>query len=598
MTNFSFGPLLLDRGVRFRLWAPQQDTVRLRCDNGEPVVMNLGANGWHVFDAADARPGTRYCFILEDGTEVPDPASRHQPQDVHGPSEVIDGDFDWRVTDWSGRPWHEMVIYELHVGAFTELGTFLSVIPKLDYLKSMGITAIQLMPIADFPGRRGWGYDGVLPYAPESTYGRPEDLKALIDAAHQRGISVFLDVVYNHFGPDGNYLPSYAPIFTDRHETPWGQGVNYDGESSRFVRDFVIENAIYWITEFQIDGLRLDAVHAIKDDSREHLLMELASRARAAAGSRKLHLIVENEENDSALLSGGHDDRQRPYTAQWNDDIHHVLHTAMTGEDFGYYADYAGDGEKLGRSLAEGFVFQGEHMPYRGSPRGRPSGGLPPTAFISFIQNHDQIGNRARGDRLSETAPPLALRAAAALYLLAPQIPMVFMGEEWASRQPFPFFCDFHDELNAIVREGRKKELSRLPGFDDDSQGAVPDPTDEKTFLSAKLDWKQAESTEQAALCEFYRHLIALRHAEIVPRLAAIGGNTGRYIICDGVVHVTWSLCDGSKLKLVANLSGDSRFGRFALDGRTLLVEGYLTDQEIGPWTIGWAMEDAASSGI
>ncbi|SMD01392.1 malto-oligosyltrehalose trehalohydrolase [Rhizobium sp. RU36D] len=595
MNRFSFGPVVSERGVLFRLWAPKQQRVDLVIDDRPPVRMDLAADGWHMHESPEAGIGSRYRFILADGIEVPDPASRHQPADVHGPSEVVSDQFDWRCQDWRGRPWSETIIYQLHVGAFSDLGTFLGVISRLDHLRDLGVTAIQLMPIADFPGSRNWGYDGVLPYAPESSYGRPEDLRALIDAAHLRGMSVFLDVVYNHFGPDGNYLPSYSPIFTDNHKTPWGAGINFDGEQARFVRDFIIENALYWIDEFRVDGLRLDAVHAIKDDSREHLLQELARRVRAVTRERPVHLVVENEENDSSLLSGGVDHADRLYTAQWNDDVHHVLHVAMTGEDFGYYADYADDRAKIGRGLAEGFVFQGEEMAYRGSPRGQPSAELPPTAFISFIQNHDQIGNRAFGDRMADTISVAALRAGAAIYLLSPQIPMIFMGEEWASRRPFPFFCDFPPELNELVRKGRREELARLPGFDGHAED-VPDPTAETSFLSAKLDWDAMGQGDHAEFLALYRRLIELRKAEIVPRLQGIGGHSGSYSLDGDVVHVTWRMGDGSRLILVANLDATTRPFHPLPATRRLFIEGEMTDQEIGPWSVLWAIEEPVSS--
>jgi maltooligosyltrehalose trehalohydrolase len=312
----------------------------------------------------------------------------------------------------------------------------------------LGVTAMEIMPIGDFPGTRNWGYDGVFWYAPESTYGRPEHLQAFVDAAHGHGLMVFLDVVYNHFGPEGNYLGVYAPaFFTERHHTPWGAAINYDGRDSSAVRDFAIENALYWLGEIRFDGLRLDAVHTIRDDSPRHLLDELAERVRGAFPDRQVHLILENEENEARRLGRNAERQPAHYTAQWNDDVHHVLHTAATGEGNAYYADYLGDDRKLGRSLAEGFAFQGERMRCRGNHRGEPSAHLPPDAFIAFIQNHDQVGNRAFGERLVEIAPDPAVRAVAACYLLLPQVPMLFMGEEWGAEQPFPFFCDFHGDL-------------------------------------------------------------------------------------------------------------------------------------------------------
>src|SRR6516164_3774082 len=403
-----------DGKVRFRLWAPPHRAVQIELD-GEAVALETLGEGWHELVTVRAHAGTRYRFVLPGGLRVPDPASRFQPEDVHGPSEVVDpAAYMWSDADWSGRRWEEAVIYEMHIGAFTPEGTFRAAIGKLDYLVTLGITAIEIMPIADFPGRWNWGYDGVLPYAPDSSYGRPEDLKALVEAAHGRGLMVLLDVVYNHFGPEGAYIHAIAPqTFTDRHKTPWGSAINFDGPECGAAREFFIHNALYWIEEFHLDGLRLDAVHAILDDSPKHILEELAERVRAATPDQHIHLILENEENHAKRLARGASGEPRWYTAQWNDDIHHVLHVAASGETKGYYGDYKGDPEKLGRALAEGFAFQGELMTYRDHARGQPSAKLPPTAFVAFIQNHDQVGNRAFGDRISDFAPAEAVRAIA-----------------------------------------------------------------------------------------------------------------------------------------------------------------------------------------
>ncbi len=432
--HMPFGAQLLSDGTtRFRLWAPGCASIRVAIEGlASPLKLEPLDGGWHELRTDSARAQSRYRFVLPDGMQVPDPASRFQPDDVHGASEVIDAlAYEWRDLGWTGRPWSEAVIYELHIGAFTPEGTFRAAINRLEHLASLGVTAIEIMPIADFAGARNWGYDGVLLYAPDSVYGRPDDLKALIDAAHAHGIMVLLDVVYNHFGPDGNYLSLYAPeFFTERHQTPWGAAINYDGASSAPVRDFVIHNALYWVHEFHADGLRFDAVHAIIDDSPQHLLEALSTRVRESARGREVHLILENEDNEARQLARGTDGRAVAYTAQWNDDVHHVLHVATTGESTGYYGDYTNDDVKLARALAEGFAFQGEMMPFRGRPRGEPSAHLPPTAFVAFMQNHDQVGNRAFGERLTALADPRAVKAAAAVYLLLPQVPMLFMGEE------------------------------------------------------------------------------------------------------------------------------------------------------------------------
>ena len=585
--------LLEGGGTRFRLWAPGCQSVQLMLEDGgesDPLGMTVQPEGWHELTVPSAGAGTLYRFVLPDGTRVPDPSSRFQPQDVQGPSEVIDpAGYGWSVA-WAGRPWNEIVLYELHVGAFTPEGTFRAAIDKLDHLAGLGVTGIEIMPVWDFPGKRNWGYDGVLPYAPDSSYGRPEDFKALVEAAHRRGIAVLLDVVYNHFGPEGNYLPVYAPgFFTERHHTPWGAAVNYDGEHAGPVREFVIHNALYWLEEYDLDGLRLDAVHAIIDEGPRHLLDELSERVRAAA-KRPVHLLLENEDNEPNRLSRREGEPVH-FTAQWNDDIHHVLHVAATGESSGYYADYCGaDGVVntglLARALAEGFAYQGEVMPYRGSARGEPAAHLPPGAFVAFIQNHDQIGNRAFGDRLSGTAKPEAMRALAAIYLLLPQTPMIFMGEEWGARQPFPFFCDFDGELADAVRNGRRAEFARFPEFQDPAQrDRIPDPLAESTFTSAKLDWSAVDADRLAS----YTALIAARRSHIVPLLPLIAGAGTATQRGRGAMRVSWQVGDGRSLVLAANLS-DQPVDFPPADGQAIWSEGD-TAQGLGPWSVRWSLE-------
>ncbi len=585
--------LLEGGGTRFRLWAPGCQSVQLMLEDAgesDPLGMTVQPEGWHELTVPSAGAGTLYRFVLPDGTRVPDPSSRFQPQDVQGPSEVIDpAGYGWSVA-WAGRPWNEIVLYELHIGAFTPEGTFRAAIDKLDHLAGLGVTGVEIMPVWDFPGKRNWGYDGVLPYAPDSSYGRPEDFKALVEAAHRRGIAVLLDVVYNHFGPEGNYLPVYAPgFFTERHHTPWGAAVNYDGEHAGPVREFVIHNALYWLEEYDLDGLRFDAVHAIIDEGPRHLLDELSERVRAAA-KRPVHLLLENEDNEPNRLSR----REREpvhFTAQWNDDIHHVLHVAATGESSGYYADYCGaDGVVntglLARALAEGFAYQGEVMPYRGSARGEPAAHLPPGAFVAFIQNHDQIGNRAFGDRLSGTAKPEAMRALAAIYLLLPQTPMIFMGEEWGARQPFPFFCDFDGELADAVRNGRRAEFARFPEFQDPAQrDRIPDPLAESTFTSAKLDWSAVDADRLAS----YTALIAARRSHIVPLLPRIAGAGTATQRGRGAMRVSWQVGDGRSLVLAANLS-DQPVDFPPADGQAIWSEGD-TAQGLGPWSVRWSLE-------
>lgn len=583
MTDYLFGPVIQDDGVLFRLWAPHCKSVTLEIDGAPSKDMDRQADGVFDLKVTGARPGTRYRFRLPDGLIVPDPASRHQPEDVLGPSEVVDlSTQKTRDAIWRGRPWADMVIYELHVGTFTDEGTFRAAIDRLDHLGNLGVTAIQLMPIADFPGRWNWGYDGVMPYAPDSRYGRPEDLALLVQAAHQRGISVFLDVVYNHFGPSGNFMPVYAPLFSPHHQTPWGDGINFDDAQSEMVRAFLIENALFWIGEFHVDGLRLDAVHAIRDDSEPHFLHELAARVRERFADRHIHLIVENEENDPLLLERGQP-KTDTFDAQWNDDVHHALHVATTGETFGYYADYRDAGAALAKALAEGFVYQGDVMPYRGERRGRPSAHLPPSALVSFLHNHDQIGNRAQGDRVMAALPEQALAFAVSLMLLSPQIPMLFMGEEWCSQKPFPYFCDFDEELNAAVRDGRRNELSKLPGFDGEH---VLDPTSLETFCSAILDWEQAGSEHGSTWIERYRQLIALRRERVVPLLARMRQG-GRYAAENGVIRVEWPLEDGRHYILVANPTSHAVSAAFEVDPIEIIYAlGERRTDARGPWSL------------
>jgi maltooligosyltrehalose trehalohydrolase len=586
-----FGAEILEGAVCFRLWAPKINQMSIVMNDGVPVAMNRVGRDWHELVSSDAKAGTLYKFQLEDGgMQVPDPASRYQPMDVHGPSEVVDpGNFMWTDAGWNGRLWEESVIYELHIGTFTSQGTFQAAIERLDWLVALGITAIEIMPVADFPGKRNWGYDGVLLFAPDSSYGRPEDFKALIDAAHRKGIMVILDVVYNHFGPDGNYMPSYSPVFTERHHTPWGAAVNYDAEGSDVVREFVIQNALYWIEEFHLDGLRLDAVHAIKDDSIPHLLDEIVDRVRLLSVGRPVHLILENEENQASWLDRNAGGDPIAYTAQWNDDLHHVLHCAVSQESSGYYEAYVGDTEKLGKALAEGFAFQGDLMPYRGSPRGEPSSHLPPSAFVSFIQNHDQVGNRAFGDRIASFAAARAVRAITAIYLLLPQIPLIFMGEEFGAEQPFPFFCDFEPELATLVRDGRRNEFAKFPEFHDPAnRERIPDPTSDQTFRSAKLNWERAGEGVHADWVELYRELLAIRHREIVPRLK--GSQSGKYeILGKSAVAVRWRLGDGSLLSLAANLTDAPLTSQVATGEKLLWRIGGADNLSLAPWDVIWS---------
>lgn len=565
--SMPFGTSILPAGgILFRLWAPAAEQVDLCLLTGpesmqiEPMVPQ--PDGWFICRQPAAAAGQQYRFRINRQTLVPDPASRCQVQDIHGPSLICDPKaFCWQDTDWQGRPWEEAVIYEIHVGTFSPQGTFAGVTERLDYLAGLGITAIELMPVAEFPGKYDWGYDGALLFAPSHNYGRPEDLKELVQAAHQKGLMVFLDVVYNHFGPEGNYLYVYAreAFFTETLQTPWGPALNFSGPHSRTVRDFFIANALYWLEEFHCDGLRLDAAHAVFDRSRPDILEEIALAVRQGpARHRQIHLMLENDNNCGRYLERQPDGRPLFYTAQWNDDLHHACHTLLTGESTGYYSDYADNPIRhLGRALTEGFAYQGEISAYRnGRARGEPSGHLPPTAFVSFLQNHDQVGNRAFGERLVTLCGQHDLLLATALLLLAPSPPLLFMGEEFGTTHPFYFFCNFGPELAESVTAGRKRDLAKLSqGNAPADRKHLPDPNAEDTFLSSRLDWLPVEAAAANTLLGHYRHLLSLRRREIVPRLRGIqGGNAGYQILAEKALLAWWILGDGSRLQVVFNL--------------------------------------------
>ncbi|WP_166260715.1 malto-oligosyltrehalose synthase [Marinobacter salicampi] len=561
-----------DGKVHFGFWAPAASEVEVCLYEGENrgkdrtyLPMEPAEEGWFSLETERAGAGSLYSYRIG-GTEcVPDPASRFQPEDVHGPSEVVDpSTFAWRDSEWRGRPWHEAVIYELHAGTFSTGGNYQGIEERLDYLAELGVTAIELMPLSDFPGGRNWGYDGVLPFAPDHTYGRPEQLKSLIQAAHEREIMVFLDVVYNHFGPDGNYLHLYAPdFFTERHQTPWGAAINFDGKNSQTVRDFFIHSALYWLEEYHLDGLRLDAVHAIHDDASPSFLEELASRVQEGPGrDRQIHLVLENDHNSAGYLARTPELSPRFYTAQWNDDIHHCLHLMLTGESDGYYADYARRPNWfLGRCLAEGFAYQGEPSPYRANAhRGERSTELPPEAFVSFLQNHDQVGNRAFGERIDTLAPPAAIAAAAVVRLLAPQPPLLFMGEEFGATTPFQFFCDFSGELAEAVTSGRQSEFSHFSDFSEaGTKDRIPDPNSEQTFVQSKLKWDCLDSPYHADRHRHFTELLALRRKLYGETDHRPLPGAGTFHECgDTALEVVWQLKSGARLTMLINLGPDS----------------------------------------
>jgi len=563
-------------GTRFRVWAPAAEHLDLilepRAGSGDLVTQTLDAVGDGYFEGfvAGIGAGQRYRFRLDPGSgpgqapgdPLPDPASRFQPEGVHGPSEIVDPDISaWSEGEWPGIPQPDLVFYELHVGTFTPEGTFRAAMEKLDDLRDLGITAVQLMPVADFPGRWNWGYDGGALYAPSRAYGSPDDLRAFVDRAHSLGLAVFLDVVYNHLGPDGAYLAAYGPVFTDRHHTPWGDAINLDDEGSEGMRGFILDNALHWLREYHFDGLRLDATHALVDDSEPHLLAELSEAVAALPGPPRT-LVAEDHRNLNTLL------RPRPegygLDAVWADDLHHLVRNIIAGDTEGYYADFAdATTADIAGTLRRGWFYDGRPSKTTGEPRGTSAEPTRPGQCVVCIQNHDQVGNRPMGDRLTETTDLASYRAASALLLFAPELPLLFMGQEWAATTPFQFFTDHNDELGPSVSAGRKDEFKDFPGF----EGEVPDPQDPATFEASKLDWAEREHPSHAHILALYRALLALR-----PRLDAFTaaephGERGLHVQ-RGAYHLLVAFASDVELPLPANATIllHTEDGRYAPD--------------------------------
>lgn len=562
--DLPFGATVLADGTtRFRIWAPSAPTLDLAIDGGR-LGMLAEADGWHSL-TVPAKAGTRYQYVMPDGLHFADPASRMQDTDVHGPSVVVDPcDFAWQTEDWKGRPWHEYVLYELHPGL---MGGFRGVQDHLPELQRLGVNAIELMPVSDFPGRHNWGYDGVLPYAPDRAYGTPDELKSLVDTAHSLGIAVFLDVVYNHFGPDGAYIHLFArKFFREDLHTPWGAAIDFRRME---VRDYFIQNTIYWLKEYRLDGLRFDAVGAITE---EDFLLDLTRIARGQVEpGRHIALVAEDEHNRSYLLGGA-----PRFDAQWADDFHHCMHVLLTQESEGYYDGFQDATNQLRRVLAEGFAYQGETPPGGSKGRGTPSGDLPSTAFVTFLQNHDQTGNRAMGERLSVLAEPDAVRAATALLLLTPFVPMLFMGEEFASTTPFLFFTDHHNELADQVRTGRRNEFRGFSGFKEEAKLArIPDPNAPSSFAASA-----PEPTDPAQF-DWMRNVISLRRKHIVPGIPGCQSE-GADVLGDGAVRAEWMLGDGSRLMIALNLGTAIVDPRMPM-GRTIYAEGNADATALGP---------------
>lgn len=564
----SWGAEFIDASaVRFRVWATGQSRVTLRLGNLDAEMKPIG-DGWFEQVVNSVQAGAIYNYVLADGTVIPDPASRAQKTEVNGPSVVIDPEsYQWQHNEWRGRDWQETVVYEMHIGTFTPEGTFRAAIEKLPYLAELGVTMLEVLPVSQFGGGRGWGYDGVLLYAPHAAYGTPDDFKAFIDTAHGLGLSVVLDIVLNHFGPEGNYLPLLSPdFFHPERLTPWGAGIAYDVEAAR---RYIIEAPLYWLQEFNLDGLRFDAIDQIEDLSPKHVLIDIAEKIRAAITDRPIHLTTEDSRNVVFLHPRNPDGSAPLFTGEWNDDFHNAVHVFATGETQGYYQDFANQPEQLlARTLAEGFAYQGEVSQQSGKPRGVPSAGQPPLFFVDFIQNHDQIGNRAQGERLIELAGADRTRVLLATLLLSPHVPLLFMGEEYGETNPFLFFTDFHGDLAKAVREGRAKEFQGHAGFENET---VADPNAKKTFEMSKLDWQKPGTEEGQRWLELTRELLTLRREHIVPLLASAGGNSGRVVeTAEGYVAVSWAFPQGT-LSIALNI-GETTRPLADLPGETLFA--------------------------
>jgi maltooligosyltrehalose trehalohydrolase len=556
-----------DGSTRFRVWAPRAESLSVKILGAPERTLRMERSGDNVFEtvAPETSAGADYMYIIDDEKERPDPVSRWQPGGVHSPSRVVDpNEFTWTDDRWKGLPLKDLVIYELHVGTFTTAGTFEAVIEKLPYLKSLGITAIEIMPVAEFPGGRNWGYDGAHLYAPQSTYGGPFGLKTLVDACHREGLAVLLDVVYNHLGPEGNYLGDYAPVFSKSYRTPWGDALNFDSAESDGVRRYFVENALYWLTEYHMDGLRLDAIHRIVDKSPRHILAEIAYEFGKQAESlgRMAWTIAESDLNDVRVIrtqaAGGYG-----LHAQWSDDFHHSLHSVLTGTRRGYFADF-GRLEHLAKALREGFVYDGCRSEFRKRRHGTPSAEIPGERFVAFIQNHDQIANGYWGDRLAALATPAQQRVAAALLLSAPNLPLFFMGQEWGASAPFLYFTSHTDEqLARGVREGRKEEYASFLEAEEigssNMDEGFADPQAQETFERSKLNWSQLEESPHREILHFYRDLLALRREHSSLSNCDKSLTRVQYDESERWIAVERGDSAGERSLLVCNLSADAR---------------------------------------
>lgn len=591
----SLGALVEGDGVRFRVWAPIARSVEVVIEgSGVRQALARADDGTFSGRIAGVGPGTRYRYRVDGGGPFPDPASRYQPDGVHGPSQVTDaGQFPWTDEGWAGHRLDELVVYELHVGTFTPEGTFEGATRRLELLRDLGVTAVELMPVADFPGQRNWGYDGVSLFAPARCYGTPDDLRRFVDVAHRLGLSVILDVVYNHFGPDGNYTGAFSPQYLSRsHSNPWGRSLNFDAPGSEHVRAFFIENAIYWLREFHFDGLRLDATHAIVDQSERQFLAELAHRVREDVPGRRRWLIAEDHRNLAAMYDlverGGWG-----LDGVWADDFHHEMRRLLAGDDDGYYRDYRGRVDDLATILNRGWLYCGQ-LTHLQTPRGTDPSGLAPEQFVICLQNHDQIGNRAFGERLHHQIEPAVYRAASAVLLTVPQTPLLFMGQEWAASTPFRFFTDHKPDLGRKVTQGRRNEFKQFKAFSDPQmREKIPDPQALETYQSSKLQWQEREESLHAGILALYTRLLELRRTQ--PALRAPSRRSFQALAWDdATLLMRFDAQDGSALLLVARLKGAGRWSggehplvqatewvpllhteeeRFAVNGRPLKID-------------------------
>jgi maltooligosyltrehalose trehalohydrolase len=577
----SLGARCESGGVRFRVWAPQRTRVEvvLEPGNSAPAVHPLvrAADGTFTAVVAGATAGSHYRYRLDGEGPYPDPASRSQPDGVHGPSAVVDArQFEWSDAGWRGVPLEDLVLYELHVGTFTPSGTFAGALERLPYLRDLGVTAIELMPVADFPGARNWGYDGVALFAPARCYGRPDDLRRLVDAAHRLGLGVVLDVVYNHLGPDGNYLACFSPYyFSKRHQTPWGDAVNLDGAHSDMVRAFFIENALHWVHEYHIDGLRLDATHALLDESPRHFLAELSGRVRTSVGERTVLLIAEDHRNLAHMVrpesEGGWG-----FDAVWADDLHHQVRRALAGDHEGCYADYSGTMADVATTVQRGWFFTGQYSTHLRQPRGTDPSGIAPQRFVICLQNHDQVGNRAFGERLHQQIDLAAYRAATVLWLFSPETPLLFMGQEWVATTPFLFFTDHTPGLGKLVTAGRRREFESFSAFADPAvRRRIPDPQAVATFERSRLNWAEAAAEPHASVLRLYQELLALRRTE--PAFRRAGWNGFDAVAVTDSAATLRRVAPGSALIAVVQLRGS---GSVRLDERPRRLEQMLSTED------------------